>query len=458
VSLESELAEVVGTAHVLVDPETTASYETDWTRRFTGRCRSVIRPGSTEQVVAVLAACRRAGVPVVVQGGNTGLVGGATPAGGEVLLSTSRLRELGPVDAVAGQLTVGAGVTLAAVQAHVAGAGLTVGVDLGSRDSATVGGMVATNAGGEHVLRYGSMRAQTLGLEAVLSTGEVLAHLGGLPKENTGYDWVGLLAGSEGTLAVLTRVRLRLVPAPASRAVALLGFATAAAAAEGLAQVRRTVPDLTAAELFFAAGVALVRAHTGLGEPLPGGHPAYLLVERAQQAQQAEGVDPVDALVQGIAAAGPGDAVVVGDAAACRALWRYREAHTESISAVGVPVKLDVAVPVSALADLVDSLPGTVAAVVPGARVIVFGHLAEGNLHVNVLDAGNHEDEVTDAVLRSVVARGGSISAEHGVGRAKVEWLGLSRTPAEIATMAAVKRALDPTWMLAPGVLLPAPD
>jgi FAD/FMN-containing dehydrogenase len=451
VSLESELAEVVGAVHVVVDPTMTASYEVDWTRRFSGRCRAVVRPDSTEQVVGVLAACRRHGACVVVQGGNTGLVGGATPAGGEVLLSTTRLRELGPVDEIAGQVTVGAGVTLAAVQAHVRPHGFDVGVDLGSRDSATVGGMVATNAGGERVLRYGPMRAQTLGLEAVLSSGDVLAHMGGLPKENTGYDWVGLLTGSEGTLAVLTAVRLRLVPAPAGRAVALLGFDDTRSAMRALSDLRRAVPDLTAAEGFYAAGLAMVRAHTGLGDPLPGGHAVYLLVERTEPAAA---VDPAEPLLAALADADVGAAVVVSEGAACRALWRYREAHAEAISADGIPVKLDVAVPVAVLADFVEGLAPTVQQVAPGARVIVFGHLAEGNLHVNVLDAGDNAVAVTDAVLRSVVARGGSISAEHGVGRAKVEWLGLSRTPAELAAMAAVKRALDPTWMLGPGVLL----
>ncbi len=460
-NLESELAEVVGAAHVIVDPAMTASYELDWTRRFHGRCRAVVRPASTEQVVGVLATCRRAGVSVVVQGGNTGLVGGATPAGGEVVLSTTRLHELGLVDDVAGQVTVGAGVTLATVQARVRRHGFDLGVDLGSRDSATVGGMVATNAGGERVLRYGSMRAQTVGLEAVLATGDVLSHLAGLPKENTGYDWVGLLAGSEGTLAVLTRVRLRLVPAAAGCAVALLGFADTQSALRWLAVLRRAVPDLRAAEVFYAAGLDLVRAHTGLGQPLREGHPVYLLVERAQQGGGSDAASPVLTVIEEIAdAAGAptsADAIVVSEPSACREIWRYREAHTEAINAVGIPVKLDVAVPLSALPDFVEQLAPTVQGVAPQARVIVFGHLAEGNLHVNVLDAGERAEPVTEAVLRAVVACGGAVSAEHGVGRAKVAWLGLSRTPAELAAMAALKRALDPDWMLGPGILLPVP-
>jgi FAD/FMN-containing dehydrogenase len=453
VSLETELAELVGGGHVLVDPELTSSYEVDWTRRFRGRCRVVVRPASTEEVSGVLIACRRAGVAVVVQGGNTGLVGGATPAGGEVLLSTTRLRELGPVDSATGQVTVGAGATLAAVQAHVRARGLDVGVDLGSRESATIGGMVATNAGGEHVVRHGPMRSQTLGLEAVLSGGQVLAHLSGLPKENTGYDWVGLLAGSEGTLAVLTRVRLRLVSSPAARAVALVGCADTAAAIATLAELRRRLSSLEAAEVFFATGLELVRAHTGLAHPLAKAHPAYLLVETTGQSGQ---LDPTDALVSALEGLGQArDAVLVTDSADRRSIWRYREAHTEAISAAGVPVKLDVALPTGALADFVEALPALVADSAPSARVIVFGHLAEGNLHVNVLNAEGREDAVTERVLRAVVAVGGSVSAEHGVGRAKVAWLSLSRSPAELAAMAALKAALDPTWSLAPGVVLP---
>jgi FAD/FMN-containing dehydrogenase len=453
VSLETELAEVVGVEHVLVDPDLTASYESDWTGRFRGRCRLVVRPATTEQVVGVLAACRRAGSAVVVQGGNTGLVGGATPAGGEVVLSTTRLKALGPVDAAAGQVTVGAGARLAQVQAHVRPHGLDMGIDLGSREVATIGGLVATNAGGEHVLRHGPMRAQTLGLEAVLSAGQVLSHLGGLPKENTGYDWVGLLSGSEGTLAVVTAVRLRLHPTPAACAVALVGCAGVTALMTLVDQLRRRLPSLQAAEGFFAAGLSLVREHTGLPDPLPGGHQAYLLVETAQTDPGTDVAEVLARALDGLAEVD--DAVVVTEPSSRRALWRYREAHTEAINAAGVPVKLDVALPHGALPGFVQGLDSLVAQAAPMARVVVFGHLAEGNLHVNVLGAGELDEVVTDRVLGAVVAAGGSISAEHGVGRAKVGWLGLSRSPAELAAMSAVKSALDPTWTLGPGVLLP---
>jgi FAD/FMN-containing dehydrogenase len=453
VSLESELSDVVGPAHVVTDSAVTPSYETDWTRRFSGRCRLVVRPGSTAEVVGVLAACARARAAVVVQGGNTGLVGGSVPAGGEVLLSMLRLRGLGEVDRVAQQVTVSAGATLADVQAHVRPLGFEVGVDLASRDSATIGGMAATNAGGLRVLRYGSMRQQVAGLEAVLASGSVLEHLDGLAKEATGYDLSGLLAGSEGTLAVLTRIRLRLVPVASSRAVALLGLPDTSAAVEVLSGLRRRLPSLDAAEVFYDDGLTLVRTHAGLPAPLPGPHQAYLLVECAELVA---GLDAREPLLAALAACAVDDAVVVADAGARRELWRYREAHTEAINAVGVPVKLDVCVAPSSLADFVAALPAAVRAVAADAEVIVFGHLAEGNLHVNVLGVGDADERVTDVVLRLAVAHGGSISAEHGIGRAKVGWLGLSRSPAELAAMVAVKKALDPNGLLNPGVLLPS--
>ncbi|MCW2613888.1 MAG: linked oxidase domain protein [Frankiales bacterium] len=445
------LREAVGAEHVLVEADLTASYETDWTGRFTGRAGCVVRPASTEQVAAVVRACAAAGVPIVVQGGNTGLVGGATPAGGEVLLSLTRLDELGEVDRAGGQVSAGAGVTLADLQKHARSAGLDFGVDLAARDSATVGGLVATNAGGIRVLRYGSMRAQLLGAEAVLADGSVVSRMAGLLKDGTGYDLVSLLCGSEGTLGVVTKVRLRLVPRLASRAVALLAMPDADAAIAVLPGLRERLPHLSAAELLFAPGLALVRKHGHLPAPFGEEHPAFLLVECADR------LDPTDALVEAVSEAeGLLDATVATDSAGQRALWAYREQHTEAISAEGVPVKLDVSVPTGRLPELVARLAPTIAAVAPDARPIVFGHVNEGNLHVNVLDAGELAEQVTAAVLHLVAGLEGSISSEHGVGRAKCEYLGLSRSRTEIAAMRAIKDALDPAGLLNPGVLLPA--
>jgi FAD/FMN-containing dehydrogenase len=450
--LADELRAVVGTAHVLEDASVVASYETDWTGRFHGAARCVVRPASTEEVVGVLVACAQAGVAVCVQGGNTGLVGGGVPADGSVLLAMTRLRDIEDVDVVAAQVTVGAGCTLAALQQAVRAEGLDVGVDFAARDSCTVGGMVATNAGGERVLRWGTMRAQVIGIEAVLPDGSLVGRLTGLPKDNTGYDLASLLAGSEGTLAVITRLRLRLVPLLAGRAIALCAVAGTAEAVE-LVRSMRSLPSLEAAELFYADGLALVRSHGGLPAPFGVEYPAYLLVECAQRS------DPTDELLAALDAAGDLvlDATVASDPRGRQALWAYRETHTESINAVGVPVKLDVAVPLAVFAEFAAALPGAVAEVVPEARTILFGHVNEGNLHVNVLGVLDHDEQVSNAVLRLVASYGGSISAEHGVGRAKVSWLDLARSAAEIALLRTIKQAIDPAGLLNPGVLLPTP-
>ena len=451
-SLVEALREAVGADHVLVDADVRRSFETDWTGRFTGSARAVVRPASTAEVAAVVRACGAHEVAVQVQGGNTGLVGGSVPGGGEVLLSLTRLNSLGDVDRAAAQVSAGAGVTLAALTAHARAASLDVGVDLAARDSATVGGLVATNAGGVRVLRYGSMREQVVGAEAVLADGSVVSRLGGLAKDNTGYDLVSLLCGSEGTLGVITALRLRLVPLLRARSVALLALPDVATVVAALPALRERLPDLSAAELLFADGLDLVRRHAALPAPFADEHSCFLLLECAAR------TDPTDELVEAVAAVdGLLDATVAGDAPGQRALWAYREKHTEAISALGVPVKLDVSVPVAALAELVEELPAAVASVAAAARVVLFGHVNEGNLHVNVLDAGPAGEQVTEAVLRLVAGLGGSISSEHGVGRSKVAWLGLSRSEAELAAMRAIKRALDPHGRLNPGVVLPVP-
>ncbi|MGH8903605.1 MAG: FAD-binding oxidoreductase [Egibacteraceae bacterium] len=439
------LAGIVGGAHVLTDPAMMAAYEADWTRRWRGGARCVVRPGDTDEVAAVLGACHEAGAPVVPQGGNTGLVGGGVPRQGEVVLSLTRLADLDPVDEAAVQVTVGAGATLADVRAHVAPHGLDVGVDLASRDSATIGGMVATNAGGVHVLRHGPMRRQVVGVEAVLADGRVIRRLEGLARDNTGYDLPGLLAGSEGTLAVITRVRLALVPVPRVRVTALLAVEGIEDALVILARLRR-LPSLGAAEIVWADGVALVCRHTGCPPPFAEPHPAYLLVECTADD------DPTEVLAETLARThAVRDAAVATDRQGRQRLWAYRERHTEAINAAGVPHKLDVTLPLGALAAFEREVRGCVAE--HSARVILFGHLGDGNLHVNVLDPPPGEEAVDDAVLRLAAAYGGSISAEHGIGVAKARWLHLTRSEADRAAMAAIKRAFDPSGILNPGVI-----
>jgi FAD/FMN-containing dehydrogenase len=448
-ALLAELTGIAGAEHVLTDPDLVAGYATDWTRRFRGAARAVIRPGEAGQVARALLACARHGAAVVPQGGNTGLVGGGIPgilgvatAPGAVVLSTRRLRRLDPVETLTGQVTAGAGITIAELRVHAARAGRQYGVDLASRDSATVGGTIATNAGGIQLIRYGPTRAQLLGVEAVLADGSVISRLGGIQADNTGYDLSQLLVGSEGTLGIVTAARLRLWPAEPPSLTVLAGVPDISAAVALQAEIRALVPGVRAVEYFEAAGLALVRARTGLSAPLSTGYPAYLLVDAAARDDEAERIVVLAALEQ---------AAVALDAQARARLWAYRERHTESISAEGIPHKLDVALPLSGLAAFRTELDQVVAAA--DARAIVFGHIGAGNLHVNVLGPGPGDDRVDGAVLRLAAAHGGTISAEHGIGRAKAALLHLTRSAAEIAAMRAVKSAFDPDGLLNPGVL-----
>jgi len=377
-------------------------------------------------------------------------VGGGVPDG-EVVLDLRRLNSV-DVDAVAGQVRAGAGATVAAVQAAARDAGLRYGVDLASRDSATVGGTIATNAAGLRALRLGDTRAQLIDVEAVLSTGAVISRRTGLTRDNSGYDLPRWICGSEGTLAVVTAARLRLLPEPADRATALLAFADVGAAVTAAASLRResTVEVL---ELMLAAGIALVCEQHALPAPFPAEHPVLLLVEATAAADAAA---ILGALVEDL----PGlvDAAVGVDAADARRLWGYRELHTESVSRVGVPHKLDVALPLPAFAAFVEAVGPAVAGRWPEAAVWMWGHVGEGNLHLNVTGIDPADDDLDDVVLRMVADAGGSISAEHGIGRAKQRWLPLVRSAEEIAVWRAVKAAFDPTGTLNPGVLLPKSD
>jgi FAD/FMN-containing dehydrogenase len=446
----TEVAGIVGDAHVVRDPDRVASHTTDWTGRFTGATPAVVLPGSTAEVAGVVAACGRHGVALVPQGGNTGLVGGGVPLGGEVVLNLRRLDWLDPVDNAARAVTVGAGATLGALQDHARAAGLAYAVDLAARDSATVGGTIATNAGGLHVLRWGATRAQLLGIEAVLGDGSVVSHLAGLTKDNTGYDLAGLLCGSEGTLGVITAARLRLIPELPERTVALVGMTSVDAAVDAAGRWAVAVAGVDAIELFLRSGLELVCDATGTPDPLARPWPAYLLVEVSAHS------DPTDHLAGVVAAtAGVGD-VAVGRTEAERArLWSYREAHTEAINRLGAPHKLDVSLPHNELAHFMATVGDTVAAVAPGAATWLFGHAGDGNVHVNVTGVAPGDEAVDDAVLRQVAGLGGSISAEHGIGTAKKAWLALNRSPAELAAFRSVRRALDPHGILNPAVLTP---
>lgn len=452
--LHADLAAAVGPSHVLADPALRAQYEVDWTRRWGGPARLVVRPGTTAEVAAVVRTCARHGTPIVVQGGNTGLVGGGVPpAGGEagataVVLSLRRLDAVGEVDVAAAQLAVGAGVTLDRVQAVAAGAGLAFGVDLAARATATVGGMVATNAGGIHVLRYGSMRSQVVGVEVVLADGTTVARMGGLVKDNCGYDLPGLMCGSEGTLGVVTAVRLRLVPRLPERVVALCAcddLGDVAAFAAGLA---RRLPSLHAVEAVDRSGLQLVLEHAGLPDPFPERPPWTVLVEASGHG------DVVEEVAEALGRLADPERVVVGtEPRQLATLWSYRERLTEAISAAGVPHKFDVSLPAAQLAPFDRALRAALRRACPAARLVVFGHIGDGNLHVNVIGADPVDDGLDACILQLVAAHHGSISAEHGIGRAKARWLGLGRSAADIRAMASIKAALDPDGLLNPGVL-----
>ncbi len=469
--LVAALARAVGDDQVLVDDDLRRGYEVDWLGRRLGACRAVVRPASVAEVATVLAACAGAGVPVVPQGGNTGLVGGGIPRGGEVVLSTRRLVGVGPVDRLAGQVAVAAGTTLAAVAEAAAAAGFEVPLDLTARDSATVGGMVATDAGGTRVLRHGSMRTNLAGVEAVLADGTVVRRMGALAKDNAGYHLPSLVCGSEGTLAVVTEVLLHLVPAARARVTAVVGTTSLEASLALVAALRRAVPELDAAEIVFADGVRLVAELLGVASPLRTAPPCELLVEAASDREDAG--DLVARLAGVVDDHDPGaETALAEDPEARRHLWAVRERHSELVGLLGLPHKLDVSLPLGELAAFEADVRAALARGLPGCVPVLFGHLGDGGMHVNVavprrtgtapghgalagrgLDPGG--GDVADVVFPVVAAHGGSISAEHGVGTDKVRWLSLARGPGEIDAMRRVKDALDPGYVLNPGVVLP---
>jgi FAD/FMN-containing dehydrogenase len=429
----ARLQEVVGADHVVTDPAVMASYGRDWTGRWTRTPLAVVRPVDTEQVSLVMRICSGSEMPVVPQGGNTGLVGGSVPTTSDaVVLSMSRLDGHGEFDVNRQQLTVGAGVTIAALHQLAGQHGLSYGVDLAARDAATIGGTVATNAGGIRVVHFGDTRSQVVGVEAVLPDGEVMSHLGGLPKDSAGYDISRLLVGSEGTLAVITAVRVQLRDAlPAARTTALVGVPSLARALEVSNQAASSREALLACEYFDDTGMRLVCDVASLPHPLSDRWPYYLLLETADETNLSEDAD----------------------AAIDRRVWTYRERQPEAASTLGLVHSLDVAVPLDRLDDLLAHLPELASP----HRVFTFGHLAEGNLHIQVSGPDAGDDVVTDRVLRAVADLGGSISSEHGIGRAKTKYLHLCRDAAELGAMRRIKQAIDPLGVLNPGVLFTSP-
>lgn len=444
--LIERLRSVVGAAHVLTEPSVMEPYCVDWTRRFGGDGLCVVRPGSVDEVSAVVRLCAEAGVPVLPQGGNTGLVGGSVPAESDgslpVIVSMRRVSWMDPVDELSGQVSVGAGATLGDVHRWVRAAGWEYGVDLAARDSVTIGGTVATNAGGIRVLAYGMTRAQVVGIEAVLPDGSVVSHMSGMVKDNTGFDLAGLLCGSEGTLGIITAVRLALHRPMGRTSAALVGCSSF----DDAITLARTgvAARLMAAEVIDELGMRLVCSVAGLPYPLAQEHPLFVLLEVADGGT---GDGFVGSVLEGR------DVVVGLESSEIERLWRYRERQADAFASLGVIHKLDVSVPLERLQACAVEIRGLVEGVPSVTDLGIFGHVLDGNIHVEFAGPSSEDESVDFSVLQCVARYGGSISAEHGIGRLKAGYLGLSRSAAEIAAMRAIKTAWDPQGLMNPGVL-----
>ena len=468
-ALLARLREAVGDAQVLTAAThgDLAAFELDWRKRWRGRALAVVRPGSTAEVAAAVRACADAGAAIVPQGGNTGLVGGGVPdaSGTQVLLSLARLNRIRTIDAANLTLTAEAGCVLQAVQQAAADAGLRFPLSLAAEGSATIGGNLATNAGGTQVLRYGNARELCLGIEVVTPQGEVWDGLSGLRKDNTGYDLRDLFVGSEGTLGVITAATLKLVPQPAATMTALAACASIDDAVRLLELARRRLDaGLTGFEVMNRFSLELVARHFPQ-LPRPFGAdalPAWtVLLELSDAESEGHAREAFEALLADALDVGTiGDAVVAESVAQSKALWHLREAIPLAQAEEGLNIKHDIALPVSAIPGFVQATDAALQAAFPGVRLVDFGHLGDGNLHYNVqapagTDAAaflrEREHAVNAIVYDAVCARGGSISAEHGIGQLKRDELAMRKSAVAMRMMRAIKAALDPQGIMNPG-------
>jgi FAD/FMN-containing dehydrogenase len=460
------LRAAIGADHVLCEGDL-SSYELDWRKRWHGKALAVARPADTAQVAAVLRLCAQHGVTLVPQGGNTGLVVGSVPdeTGRQLLLSLRRMNRVRALDTANQTLSVDAGCVLQVVQEAAAAQDLLFPLSLAAEGSATIGGNLATNAGGTQVLRYGNARELCLGLEVVTAQGDVWDGLSGLRKDNTGYDLRDLFIGSEGTLGIITGATLKLFPQPATRTTALAACASMDQAVALLKAARQKLgAGLTGFEVMGRLALDLVARHfPDLPRPLPGATWTVLL-EQSDEESETHAQERFEALLA--AALEDGlieDAAVAQSQSQSKAMWHVRESISLAQAQEGLNIKHDIALPVSNIPPFCEQADAALQAAYPGVRIVNFGHLGDGNLHYNVQvpvggdDAAflrDHEPGVNKIVFDAVQAFNGSFSAEHGIGSLKREEMEQRKSPAALAMMKAIKHALDPQGLLNPGRVL----
>jgi FAD/FMN-containing dehydrogenase len=452
--LASAIARDFPADFLTTDPAERAEYGRDWTRVIAPAPSAVAFPRTTDEVSRLLALASAHKFPIVPSGGRTGLAGGAVAARGELVVSLGRMRRMDPVDELGATVRVQAGAVTEAVHRHVAAHGLLWPVDFASKGSSQVGGNIATNAGGVRVIRYGLTRQWVLGLQVVLASGAVIEANGALEKNNTGLDLRQLFIGSEGTLGIITEATLKLTPAPAVTSVLLAAVPDLAGVLRLYRSARRAPFTIAAYEFFTDRCLRRLQMHRGLKSPLSAAASHYVLLEAESGSEALEGWTAA-AAEDGLIA----DGTIAQSQTQAAALWALREGISESLSATGFPHKNDIALPVAELEGFCAALDALITAKYPGWEVCLFGHIGDGNLHVNVMKPDDLTIEQfltrTHAVDHDMftLVRGhrGSISAEHGVGLLKKPYLEFSRSPEELAILGAVKQALDPLGILNPG-------
>ncbi|MCA0920841.1 FAD-binding oxidoreductase [Pseudooceanicola nanhaiensis] len=462
--LYATLEGIVGPSYVTSDAGDMALRIVEDRGLYKGLALALVRPGSTQEVSDIVKACRAAGVPIVPQGGNTGLVGGGVPQGA-VILATDRMNRIREVDPLNSTLTVEAGCILLTVQQAAEEAGRLFPLSLASEGSCQIGGNLATNAGGTAVLRYGNTRELVLGLEVVLPDGEILSDLNGLRKNNTGYDLKNLFIGAEGTLGIITAAVLKLFPKPATRATAMVACEGPDAALALYDRMRAQAADsLSTFEYIERMALQMVLDHApGCTDPMAEVHPAYCLVELTSPDANADLDARMEAVLgEAFEAEEIFDAVIGASEAQRNALWNLREHLSESQKPEGASIKHDVAVPVSKVAEFLHVAPAACRAHMPSVRVVPFGHFGDGNLHFNLsrpLDMTDadflEEYPAFNRIVHDIVAgMNGSISAEHGIGMVKRKELRRYKDPVALKLMETIKQALDPEGLMNPGKVL----